>query len=89
MNNVPATPKPLIYTLTMLSCIGGFLFGYDTGIISGALVQISDQFNLTDWEKELVVSITVAGACMTCARIIYFVIFKIVNSGCSCHFRTM
>ena len=53
-----------LYTLTALSCIGGFLFGYDTGVISGALVQITDKFDLTEWEKELVVSITVGGACM-------------------------
>lgn len=62
MINGPDPPSPLIYTLTALSCIGGFLFGYDTGVISGALVQISDKFDLSDWEKELVVSITVAGA---------------------------
>jgi MFS transporter, SP family, solute carrier family 2 (myo-inositol transporter), member 13 len=54
--------KPLIYTLTALSCIGGFLFGYDTGVISGAMVQIAEKFDLSDWQKELVVSITVAGA---------------------------
>jgi len=53
-----------LYTLTALSCIGGFLFGYDTGVISCALVQITDKFDLTEWEKELVVSITVGGACM-------------------------
>lgn len=52
-----------IYILTALSCIGGFLFGYDTGVVSGALIQIKDRFSLSDWDEELVVSITVAGAC--------------------------
>lgn len=37
-----------LYMLTALSCIGGFLFGYDTGVISGALVLLKDEFNLTD-----------------------------------------
>ncbi len=51
-----------IYFLTALSCIGGFLFGYDTGVISGALVLIDDDFPLSDVQKELVVGMTVAGA---------------------------
>lgn len=62
-----------IYVLTAFSCIGGFLFGYDTGVISGALVQLADKFELSDFEKELVVSMTVAGAC-TCNDIIWFVL---------------
>ena len=51
-----------LYSLVALSCIGGFLFGYDTGIISGALVLISDEFDLESWQEELVVSTTVFGA---------------------------
>ena len=51
-----------LYCLTALSCIGGFLFGYDTGVISGALVLISDEFNITPVQQELVVGITIAGA---------------------------
>jgi len=62
MRNYVVKGEPLIYTLTALSCIGGFLFGYDTGVISGAMVQIADKFELSDWQQELVVSITVAGA---------------------------
>lgn len=64
MDSYVETPNnTFLYTLTALSCIGGFLFGYDTGVISGALVQISDKFDLSEWEKELIVSITVGGAC--------------------------
>jgi MFS transporter, SP family, solute carrier family 2 (myo-inositol transporter), member 13 len=37
-----------MYLLTFLSCIGGFLFGYDTGVVSGALILLKDEFNLTD-----------------------------------------
>lgn len=59
--NQQSNPR-FIYWLTALSCIGGFLFGYDTGIISGALVMIADDFDLNAWEQELVVSVTVGGA---------------------------
>ena len=48
--------------LTGLSCIGGFLFGYDTGVISGAMLLLSDEFNLDDNQKQLIVGMTVAGA---------------------------
>ena len=51
--------RSMVFMLTFLSCIGGFLFGYDTGIISGALVLIDDEFTLTEIQKELVVSLTV------------------------------
>lgn len=52
----------MIYLLTALGCIGGLLFGYDTGIISGALLLIDAEYNLTQVEESLVVSLCVAGA---------------------------
>jgi len=51
-----------LYILTFLSAIGGFLFGYDTGIISGAIVLLREYFLLTyEWE-ELIISATMAAA---------------------------
>jgi SP family myo-inositol transporter-like MFS transporter 13 len=57
----------VVRMLTFLSCIGGFLFGYDTGIISGALLLLTDKFDLNEWEQEMVVSLTVVGALIAAA----------------------
>lgn len=51
-----------VLKLTVTSAIGGFLFGYDTGVVSGAMLLIKDEFSLTDWEEEVVVSVTIAAA---------------------------
>ncbi|CAB9522616.1 Proton myo-inositol cotransporter [Seminavis robusta] len=48
--------------LTCLASIGGFLFGYDTGVISGAMLPLARAFSLTAEEKEVVVSSTVLAA---------------------------
>ena len=42
--------------------LGGLLFGYDTGVIAGALLFITPDFNLTDFESGLVVSAVPIGA---------------------------
>ena len=51
-----------VFLLTMLSAIGGFLFGYDTGVVSGAMLQIADdpRINLDTVWTELIVSVTVS-----------------------------
>ena len=48
--------------LTAMAAIGGFLFGYDTGVISGAMLPIQRRFQLTPWQEEVVVSSTVLSA---------------------------
>ena len=55
----------MLYTLVFFACLGGSLFGYDTGVISGAMIQISSKsvgLALSDQQQEMVVSITTAGA---------------------------
>eukprot|EP00794_Sanderia_malayensis_P016036 gene16036-17658_t len=51
-----------IYALTFFAALGGFLFGYGTGVISGALLPLKREFHLNDLWSELVVSITVGAA---------------------------
>src|SRR5687768_17613717 len=51
-----------LYVVSLLSAVGGFLFGYDTGIASGAMVFIRPQFNLNELWVEIVVSITILWA---------------------------
>ena len=53
-----------VISLTFLSAVGGFLFGYDTGVVSGAMLLIEDDPDIkpdTLW-KELIVSATVGAA---------------------------
>ncbi|KAL9666424.1 hypothetical protein QQ045_000755 [Rhodiola kirilowii] len=56
---------PYIMRLALSAGIGGLLFGYDTGVISGALLYIKGDFEQVDkktWLQETIVSMAVAGA---------------------------
>ncbi|XP_022873132.1 inositol transporter 1-like isoform X1 [Olea europaea var. sylvestris] len=51
--------------LTVVAGIGGLLFGYDTGVISGALLYIRDEFeevNQSSFLQETIVSMALVGA---------------------------
>lgn len=45
-----------------IAAIGGALYGYDTGIISGALIAITEDFGLGHTAQELVASAILVGA---------------------------
>ncbi|KAJ0946816.1 putative major facilitator, sugar transporter, major facilitator superfamily [Helianthus annuus] len=56
---------PYIMLLAFSAGIGGLLFGYDTGVISGASLYIRDDFKDVErhtWLQETIVSTAVAGA---------------------------
>jgi sugar porter (SP) family MFS transporter len=52
-----------VLTGAAITALGGLLFGYDTGVISGALLFIGKDFHgLTSFDKELLTSILLIGA---------------------------
>ena len=54
-----------LIALTCISAIGGALFGYDTGVVSGAMILIDERFDLDHFWHELIVSVTVAAAAVS------------------------
>ncbi len=48
--------------VAVIAAIRGLLFGYDTGIISGALLFIKEDFNLSDTAQQFVVASLLLGA---------------------------
>ena len=59
VDQLESKPKTswFVYILTIFSAIGGFLFGYDTGVISGAMILLRDEFSLSLVWQEMVVSV--------------------------------
>ena len=54
--------RAVIWT-SMITALGGLLFGYDTGVVSGALLFLQDSFGkLSAFDKELVTSLLLVGA---------------------------
>src|ERR1700712_4864444 len=62
----PLSPGPIrrhVRFGAAITALGGLLFGYDTGVISGALLFIGKDFHgLTSFDKELLTSILLIGA---------------------------
>ncbi|OMO97701.1 Sugar/inositol transporter [Corchorus olitorius] len=57
--------NPYILGLTVVAGISGLLFGYDTGVISGALLYIKDDFEVvrqSSFLQETIVSMALVGA---------------------------
>lgn len=50
-----------VYIIAAVAAIGGFLFGYDTGVISGALLFLRQDFHLSATQQELAVSAVLIG----------------------------
>ncbi|NP_001153301.1 solute carrier family 2 member 13b [Danio rerio] len=58
-------PPCFVYTLAFFSALGGFLFGYDTGVVSGAMLLLKREKKLSSVWQELLVSITVGAAAVS------------------------
>lgn len=54
--------RPIIYFIAIIAALGGLLFGYDTGVISGAILFINKEFQLTSFDTSIVVSAVLVGA---------------------------
>jgi SP family galactose:H+ symporter-like MFS transporter len=50
------------YIVASVAAMGGLLFGYDTGVISGALLFLQPAFHLTSTTSEIAVSAVLIGA---------------------------
>jgi len=51
-----------VYIAVAIAALGGLLFGYDTGVVSGAILFVKSQFALSSTMEELVVSAVLVGA---------------------------
>jgi len=51
-----------VYIVAFFAALGGLLFGYDTGVISGAILFVKEEFTLTVALEGVVVSAVLAGA---------------------------
>lgn len=64
------------YTLALIASLGGFLFGYNAAVMSGAILFIQTQFQLTDVQTEIIVSSflfgAIAGAFLSGGGVSYF-----------------
>uniref|UniRef100_A0A1A8JDI2 Proton myo-inositol cotransporter n=1 Tax=Nothobranchius kuhntae TaxID=321403 RepID=A0A1A8JDI2_NOTKU len=54
-----------VYVLAVFSALGGFLFGYDTGVISGAMLMLKREMELSALWQEVLISSTVAAAALS------------------------
>ena len=52
----------LLVRISVIAAIGGLLFGYDTGVISGALLFIKDDLHAGQFEQQAIVSVLLIGA---------------------------
>jgi sugar porter (SP) family MFS transporter len=58
----PAGLTGLMLTAALVSAVSGLLYGYDTGIISGALLQISDEFHTGSGMEQVIAASILLGA---------------------------
>lgn len=62
-------PKPIVkirhfwlYIIAIVASLGGLLSGFDTGVVSGALLYINETWQMSSWEQGWIVSAAIVGA---------------------------
>ncbi|MDF7630117.1 MULTISPECIES: sugar porter family MFS transporter [Pantoea] len=60
--NSSTRTEPFVKVIAMIATLGGLLFGYDTGVISGALLFMGNDLHLTPFTTGLVTSSLLFGA---------------------------
>jgi SP family galactose:H+ symporter-like MFS transporter len=59
--------RPYAILIAVIAAIGGLLFGYDTSVISGAILFVRKHFALSSVQTEVAVSVVLAGAALGAA----------------------
>ena len=57
-----ASSRATVVLTAVVAALGGLLFGYDTSVISGAMLFLRTDFHLSDVQLEFAVGIALAGA---------------------------
>src|SRR5581483_2700098 len=56
------SPRRFVYMAAGFAALGGLLFGYDTGVISGAALFLNKEFPMSTFALEVIVSGVLVGA---------------------------
>ena len=64
MNSNSESIPTFVIKAAAAASLGGILFGYDMGVISGALPQLTVAFDLSEAKQEMVVSFLYIGCCI-------------------------
>ena len=68
--DAPGQLTGLVVVVALVSAVSGMLYGYDTGIISGALLQITKDFGIAEGWKQVIAASILLGAvigALTCS----------------------
>lgn len=60
-SNIDAPIPIFVKKAVIVASLGGILFGYDLGVISGALPQLKNEFDLSETQQEMIVSFLFLG----------------------------